>query len=194
MEYKSRVWVMIIWAFIAVVAFSTTNCRGESLLEFIKLKEGFVSTPYSDGGSTAVGYGCNLAWARKNGFRGSVMTQQQAEQLLTKRLNEDRMKLSSILPGFDRFPNAVRIAIQSSYYNCPATIGPRVQRFCRERNWEKLSRELAYNYDPGNIIGLVNRHVSEANLIRKELGLSLLVTPTTITQHKQVKRQWLSQG
>ena len=73
----------------------------DACIEFIKGREGFVSTPVWDVSQRSIGYGCSTVYAEKYGFSTEKITKEDAEALLLCVLAEHETKLDAFLEKYD---------------------------------------------------------------------------------------------
>lgn len=159
---------------------------------FIAEREGFEPTAKWDVRQYSVGYGTNLQYAQKHGLRGKTISKPLALKILYLRVEEDLPKLRAKIPTLDSLSVMSQAALLSAFYNAPALIGPNLRRFIAEGNFEMASFELALGHDPKGKIGLVNRRVLEANVIRVSYGLSPITGFSDIKEFEKHKAGYLA--
>jgi GH24 family phage-related lysozyme (muramidase) len=160
---------------------------------FIKSYEGMLSTPKKDISKCVdmkvVGYSTTVEFARKKGWRGSRMTEEEAARIARAKIKENEFRLFSIIPRIANFPKGIAVAIHSAYYNSPSLLGPKFTKFINRGDIDKASRELAWGHNPREFDGLVKRRFAEANLMRTAAKLPPLYTPSSVNEFAKLKKE-----
>lgn len=173
-----------------VINYRATKNKARSTIPIVvdnlAVVEGFRTKPYILRGVWHIGYGMRMGSQHEITY----ITESEARDILVGTVTHNYVKLRSLIEGFGTFPEGVQVATQMAYYNNTKLIGPIYRRYVEAKDWESASMELAYGHSPGNMIGLVNRRIAEANIIRKDLGYDLLTPPKTIEEFNVLKKYW----
>lgn len=143
----------------------------DSILEYIKSKEKFRSTPYDDGkGNETIGWGFKTNGLNKDYSNG--MSREEADSIFNDKVVEFTRYLRKFTPNFEYLNNNQRDALFSYMYNFGPdnyrNKSPKMQKALKEKNWEEVAVNMDADYDNKIVPGIRKRRDYERRLFGYE--------------------------
>ena len=131
--------------------------------------------------------------AHELGYQGGTISKSESNELFLRAMDQEVQWLDRHLDASWKDNQWVAVALISMAYNTHNLVGPNVRMYVRERDYDNLSKEMAYGWNiykakPNTRKGMIRRRFAEANLIRRSLGMELLPVPASMEEFLRVKQ------